>query len=139
MKMDHVAIVTDDIEKLKDFYVTCFGAKAEEKWTDGTVELYFLQFGNGVKIELEKRSNPARYDIDRENSYGIPHLAFRVDTKGELYEVTDRLVKLQVPMRSGPTQYGDDFLESSFWDPDGNVVEITVDSEHMKACKEKKN
>lgn len=63
-----------------------------KKWTDGTVELYFLQFDNGVKVELEKRENPMRYD----------------------------------------------FLESSFWDPDGNVVEITVDSEYMRACKEKR-
>ena len=136
MKMDHVAIVTKDIEKMKDFYVECFGAKRAKRWSNGQVTLYFIEFDNGMQIELEQRDNPARYDIDRENSFGIAHLSFQVDTKAELDKITDELAAKGVPMRSGPTAYGDDFYESSFWDPDGNVVEIAVDTDYLQACKE---
>ncbi len=132
MKMDHVALVTDDIEKLKDFYVRYFGGVAEDKWTDGTVELYFIEFDNGTQIELEKRNNPARHDIDRENSFGIAHLAFQVETKEELHKVTEQMVADGVPLRGGPIAYGTDFYESSFWDPDGNVVEIAVNRRNLK-------
>ena len=132
MKMDHIALVTDDIEKLKDFYVKNFGGVAEEKWTDGTVELYFVEFDNGVQIELEKRANPARHEIDRENSFGIAHLAFQVESKKILQEVTDTLIERGVKLRSTPTAYGYDFYESRFFDPDGNVVEISVNRENLK-------
>ncbi len=132
MKMDHVALVTDDIEKLKDFYVRYFGGVAEDKWTDGTVELYFIEFDNGTQIELEKRNNPSRHDIDRENSFGIAHLAFQVETKEELHKVTEQMIADGVPLRGGPIAYGTDFYESSFWDPDGNVVEIAVNRRNLK-------
>ena len=132
MRMDHIALVTDDIEKLKEFYVQNFGGAAQEKWTDGTVDLYFIRFDNGVQIELEKRDHPARYEIDRENSFGIAHLAFQVESKEALHEVTDTLIQRGVKQRSMPTAYGDDFYESSFFDPDGNVVEISVNRENLK-------
>lgn len=135
MKMDHVAIVTKDAEKMKDFYVECFGAKRVKKWGDGKVCLYFIEFDNGVQIELEQREDPARYDIDRENGFGIAHLCFQVDTKAELEQITAELAAKGIPMRSGPTAYGEDFYESSFWDPDGNVVEISVDTDYLEACK----
>lgn len=131
MKIDHIAIVTDHIERLKDFYVDCFGGEAEEKWTDGTVELYFIKFANGMQIELEKRCNP-KPCTDPENTFGIAHLAFQVETKEELHRITEELLAKGVAKRSDPVAYGDDFYESSFFDPDGNIVELTVNRENLK-------
>ncbi len=135
MKMDHVAIVTGNAETMKEFYEMNFKTERTIRWTDGTVLLYFIEFSNGVKLELEQRDNPVHVERDVENTYGLAHLAIQVDTKEELEEITERMKKNGVPMRSGPTAYGEDFYESSFWDPDGNIVEITVDYDFLQSLK----
>ncbi len=136
MKMDHVAIVTGNAEAMKEFYENCFETTRTIRWTDGTVLLYFIEFSNGVKLELEQREAPVTVERDVENTLGLAHLAIQVDTKEELDEITERLRKKGIPMRSGPTAYGEDFYESSFWDPDGNVVELTVDYDYLQKLKE---
>lgn len=129
--LDHVALVTDNIEKLKEFYAKYFDGAPEENWTDGVVEICFINFENGTRIELQKRTNPKRYDIDRENSYGIAHLAFLATSRKEVREKTEKLVAAGVALRSVPTAYGEDFFESSFFDPDGNIIELTVGSNYI--------
>lgn len=129
--LDHVALVTDNLEKLKNFYRQYFGGAPEDNWTDGTVEICFINFENGTRIELQKREQPARHEIDRENSYGIAHIAFMAKSRKEVRERTEKLVAAGVALRSEPTAYGKDFFESSFFDPDGNIIELTVGSHYI--------
>lgn len=44
MTLEHVAIWTDDLERLKDFYVTYFGGTANDKYTNDKKRFssYFL-------------------------------------------------------------------------------------------------
>ena len=51
MTLDHVAIWTTQLEKLKDFYVKYFNAIANEKYTqcETGFESYFLTFDTGVE------------------------------------------------------------------------------------------
>ena len=135
MKMDHVAMVTGNIEEMKRFYSENFHARRVIRWSDETVLLYFIEFDNRVMLELEQRKNPQRISYDRENTVGIAHISMRVDTREELEEITRTLQEKGVPMRSGPTDFNGDFYESSFWDPDGNVVEISVDYDYLQALK----
>ena len=131
--LDHIALVTDDIERLKEFYTRYFDGAAEPNWTDGTAEICFINFENGTKIELQKKEHPERIDKDREKIYGIAHLAFLAKSRTEVREKTKRLIDAGIALRSQPTAYGEDFFESSFFDPDGNVVELTVGSQYIRA------
>jgi lactoylglutathione lyase len=54
MKIEHVAIWTKDIEKLKTFYVKYFNAKTNNKYTNSkkNFESYFLSFDSDTRIEI---------------------------------------------------------------------------------------
>ena len=54
MKIEHIAIWTQDLERLKDFYVTYFEAQANDKYVNPTkgFESYFLSFTSGARLEL---------------------------------------------------------------------------------------
>lgn len=61
MKLEHVAIWTHQLEILKDFYETYFGAAANRKYTSkresGTFASYFLSFASGARLEIMSLTN----------------------------------------------------------------------------------
>ena len=55
MKIDHIAIWTDDIETMRDFYLTYFDVTCGNKYVNPIKNFtsYFLSFGDGnARIEL---------------------------------------------------------------------------------------
>ena len=133
MALEHVALVTRDMERAKIFYEKYFGGKAT-RWVqdDGNYELYFIAFDGGSRLEIQKRPDAKTIPEDRDNIVGIAHLAFLVVDREELRALTQRMIEDGVPLRTPPTEYGhNEFYESSFWDPDGNIVEISVDSNNL--------
>ena len=133
MELEHVGIVTDQMEILKEFYEKYFGGKAWH-WQeeDSDYELYFLSFPNGDgRIELQKKQSDLPDNINNQGAIGIAHVAFQVETKEELHRLTERMIADGVKLRTMPTAYGKDFYESSFFDPDGNIVEIAVNQKNL--------
>lgn len=131
--LEHVALVTRDIGRLRDFYVRHFGGVAEP-WGDpnGRHRLCFISFeGGGTRLELENEDGIGTIDADRERIVGIAHLAFMVKSRKELHDKTQELIDAGHPLRTAPRAYGRDFYESSFFDPDGNIVELTVGKEYL--------
>jgi lactoylglutathione lyase len=57
MKLEHVAIWTNQLEVLKEFYVRYFGGVANEKYHNPLkqFESYFLKFNSGARLELMSR------------------------------------------------------------------------------------
>jgi len=133
MVIDHTALVTRNIEAMKDFYVKYFEA-VPHKWVsdDGTGVLYFLSFEEGGRLELEQRLESQPFAGEREQTIGLAHIAFLAKSREELHRRTARLEADGYTIVTQPTDYGTtEFYESSFLDPDRNLVEMSVGAEYL--------
>ena len=132
MKLEHVAIWTFQLEKLKDFYVRYFDAVSNEKYVSdkefkGRFESYFLSFDNSACIELMKLPGiPQGDNANGFESTGLTHIALSVETHNELDLLFNRLKEDGVKIVGEPRMTGDGYYEACVLDPDGNRVEITV-------------
>lgn len=127
LHIEHVAIWTTDLEALKEFYATHFGASAGEKYTNPRTgfESYMLSFASGPRLELMTNNTI----IEAEEALpraGYAHFALAVGSENKVDELTERLRAAGVPVVDGPRRTGDGYYESAVKDPDGNHVEITV-------------
>jgi lactoylglutathione lyase len=129
MRIEHVAIWTNRLEELKDFYMLYFGGKANTLYTNPFKQFssYFISFDTGARLELmHKPSIPASsYEAGQEFT-GITHLAFSVGSIEGVNLLTERLRLNGIPVVGEPRQTGDGYYESVVLDPDGNRIEITV-------------
>ncbi|MGH2592464.1 MAG: VOC family protein [Anaerolineae bacterium] len=126
MHIAHVALWTNDLERLKSFYETYFGAHAGEKYVNSRkrFESYFLTFASGARLELMRKPDL----IERSDTplAGYTHLAFSVGSKQQVDELTAQLQATGCRVVDGPRYTGDGYYESSVLDPDGNPIEITI-------------
>ncbi|MBN1977348.1 MAG: VOC family protein [Anaerolineae bacterium] len=127
MHIEHIAIWTRDLERLKAFYETYFGGEANDKYANAAkqFESYFLAFASGARLELMQM--PAIPESrDESQSTGYAHLAFSVGSEAQVDALTARLQGAGYQVASAPRRTGDGYYESCVLDPDGNRVEITV-------------
>lgn len=129
MTLEHVAIWTDNLEKLKDFYIKYFGAIPNEKYTNNTnnFQSYFLTFESGARLELMTMPgilNNSNDTILRQHK-GIIHLAFGVDTISQVDARANELKSDGFQILSGPRKTGDGYYEFETLDPDNNRLEVT--------------
>lgn len=132
MKLEHVAIWTHQLEKLKEFYVRYFDAIPNDKYTSekdsmGRFESYFLSFDMGARLELMKLpAIPYGGGAGGYESTGLTHIAFSVKTREKLESLYACLKNDGVAIVGEPRVTGDGYYEACVLDPDGNRVEITV-------------
>ena len=129
MKIEHIAIWTRNLEQLKEFYTTYFGAKANSKYVNQKKgsESYFLSFSSGTRLELMQ--SPMVADLANRSEFevvGYAHLAFSVGSQDQVERLTAQLREAGYRVVSNPRYTGDGYYESVVLDPDGNRVEITV-------------
>lgn len=127
LRIDHVAIWTTDLERLRSFYATHFGATAGEKYTNPAkgFQSYFLAFAGGPRLEIMTTSAVAEVEQGAPRA-GYAHIALSVSSEEEVNAMTERLREAGVPIVDGPRWTGDGSYESAVLDPDGNRIEITV-------------
>ncbi len=129
VKIEHVAIWTKNLERLKEFYETYFQGKAGDKYVNAgkQFESYFLTFSCGARLELMQMPAIAESLADKNTQFtGYAHLAFSVGDKEQVDTLTAVLQKNAYQIVDGPRFTGDGYYESCVLDPDGNRVEITV-------------
>lgn len=130
MTLEHVAIWTDDLERLKTYYCKYFNAQSNEKYVNQSnrFESYFLTFSSGARLEIMKMPNiPANAnDTVKAQHNGIIHLAFGVDTIAEVGEKAKQLKEDGFAILSGPRKTGDGYYEFETLDPDNNRLEVTT-------------
>ena len=129
MKIEHVAMWTVDLERMKAFYENYFDGKAGDKYINiqKRFESYFLTFFTGARLELMRRDDisGAGGDVTQEHP-GLIHLAFAVGSREGVDSLTNRLQSDGYHVEDGPRRTGDGYYESCVIDPEGNRIEITV-------------
>ena len=127
MQIDHVAIWTRNLERLRAFFVSYFGATASPRYVNPAKQFasYSLTFESGARLEL--MSAPSIHACPRRvhaSEAGYAHLAISVGSRERVDELTASLRAAGVPVVDGPRQTGDGYYESAIFDPDGNRIEI---------------
>lgn len=130
MRIEHVAVWTADLERLRAFYERHFGARANARYTSANrpgFSSYFLSFpGHGCRLEL--MTLQALREQASEPKVGYAHIALVVGSRADVDALTTRLRGEGVRVVSGPRQTGDGYFESVIEDPDGNQIEITAEA-----------
>jgi len=127
MRIDHIVILTKDLEKLRSFYETYFQAKSNNKYVNKTkgFSSYFLSFDSGSRLEIMQMDSIVE-SMDHSNKIGLTHLAVSVGSKEEVDQLTAKLKNEGFEIIENPRTTGDGYCESKVSDPDGNLIEITI-------------
>jgi lactoylglutathione lyase len=122
-RISHIGLCVHDLEKMKQFYMDKFSAKADKKYrnTKKNFTSYFLTFSSGARLEL--MHTPGFYK-EEENNNRV-HLAISVGDNRSIDMLTEKLRKEGVKIVCEPRTTGDGFYESIVCDPEGNRIEIT--------------
>jgi len=129
MKIEHIALWTSDLEKMKSFYEQYFHAKAGEKYTNPKkqFESYFLSFESGSRLELMQMPSVPESTNDVYKQFtGLIHFAVSTGSKERVDSLTSQLKNDGYEILDGPRTTGDGYYESVVLDPEGNRVEITI-------------
>lgn len=125
MRIDHIALFTEDIDRLRAFYCAYFGGVAGEGYHNPRTGLKtcFISFADGARLEIMSRPDillPAE-----RARLGYAHIALDAGSRAAVDALTQRLQTDGYEIISGPRVTGDGYYESCILDPDGNAVEIT--------------
>ncbi|MEJ1238810.1 VOC family protein [Chryseolinea sp. T2] len=129
MKIEHVAVWTPDLERLRYFYERYFAASAGEKYMNVKkgFQSYFLNFDDGARLEIMQmpgiQGSPNSADVQ---CMGLIHLAISVGSVENVDLLTERLRTDNYNVVGNPRWTGDGYYESVVLDPDGNRIEITI-------------
>lgn len=127
MKIEHIALFVNDLEKARDFFVSYFGAIPNEGYRNPLTDFrsFFLSFSDGSRLEL--MTKPDLTDSgDFLNRFGYAHIAFSAGSREAVDRLTARLRADGYPVLTGPRTTGDGYYESCILGFEGNLIEITV-------------
>lgn len=132
MTIEHIAITTADIDRLRQFYSTYFGMEAETEITGSTgARIIFMHSPDGgARIELMQRpqgdTRAAGQTINHPAAEpsGYAHLAFSVGSEDAVNALIQRLQASGVTILRQPLRTPSGTLLATIADPDGNPLEI---------------
>lgn len=127
MRIEHIAMYVNDLEKAKDFFETYFQASSNEMYHNRTTGFrsYFLSFEDGARLEIMNKPEMAAGEKPLVRT-GYIHIAFSVGSIEKVDLLTRELKKDGYQVISGPRTTGDGYYESCIVGIEGNQVEITV-------------
>ena len=129
MKIEHLAIWTEDLETMKSFYEKYFGAVSNEKYINPIkkFESYFLSFPDSdCRLELMKRPDIIQSEQNYEKQFtGFVHFAFSTGSRDDVDRLTGQLQSDGYTVAGQPRLTGDGYYESVILDPENNIIEIT--------------
>lgn len=127
MKIEHIAMYVQDLERAKDFFTHYFHAMAGEKYHNPKTgfQSYFLSFQGECRLEIMNK--PEMECLDKPlTRTGYAHIALSVGSKEEVDRLTEGLRKDGFRVVSNPRTTGDGYYESCLVDLEENQIEITI-------------
>ena len=127
MKLQHIAMYVQDLERAKAFFMKYFDAVPNEKYHNPRTNLmtYFLSFSGGASLEIMTRPELVEHD-NNPFRMGLIHIAMEVGTEEKVRELTERLRADGYTVTSEPRTTGDGHYESCIADIEGNLIEIVA-------------
>jgi lactoylglutathione lyase len=129
MRIEHVAIWTNQLEAMKTFYTGFFRAIPNEKYCNPVKAFssYFLSFENGARLELMQMPDiPGNKNDVMDQSIGFIHIAISMGSKEQVDALTEAIRAAGYPVIGEPRWTGDGYYESVILDPDSNRIELTI-------------
>lgn len=128
--ISHIALWTENLDILKDYYTKYFSARAGEKYVNEITgfQSYFLSFNGHTTLEIMSMNGIPSNKNDTVNlqHLGFIHIAFGLNTKEEVDVLCDHFKEEGLPIIDGPRMTGDGYYEFTTLDPDNNRIEVTV-------------
>ena len=128
MKLEHVAIWTEQLDVLRDYYIKYFQGSSNAKYVNEMkgFQSYFISFESGARLEIMSRIDiPPNLNDHIKQYLGIIHIAFAVETMEEVDKKAEELGTAGYSILSGPRRTGDGYYEFETLDPDNNRLEVT--------------
>lgn len=127
MRIEHIAMYVNDLETVRDFFITYFNGKSNDCYHNKTTNFrsYFISFDDGARLEIMNKPDVAEQK-KLFDSTGYVHIAFSVGSKERVDELTSKLKADGFKVISGPRTTGDGYYESCIVAIEENQIEITV-------------
>ena len=92
MKIEHIAMYVNDLERTKYFFEKYFGAVSNDMYHNKKTDFksYFLSFDDGARLEIMTRSEIILHNKNIYNS-GYIHIAFSVGSRELVNSLTETL------------------------------------------------
>jgi lactoylglutathione lyase len=129
VQIEHIALWSEDLERLKAFYIEYFGAVPGPLYENAKKHFVscFLSFDSGARLEImQKEPLQVGKPANAPESIGWAHFAIAVGSKEAVDVLTARFLADGNSVVGSPRWTGDGYYESVVLDPDGNPVEITI-------------
>jgi lactoylglutathione lyase len=127
MKIEHIAMYVNDLEKARSFFMQYLGARSNEGYHNPKTDFrsYFLSFDDGARLEIMNK--PGMKDEEKAQARtGYIHIAFSLGSKERVDALTKKLREDGYEVISGPRTTGDGYYESCMIGIEGNQIELTV-------------
>lgn len=126
MKIEHIALYVNDLEKARDFFVKYLDGTSNNGYHNPKTDFrsYFISFEDGARLELMNKPDMAD-DEKKLNRTGYAHIAFSVGSKEKVDSLTVTLKSDGYEVVSGPRTTGDGYYESCIVAIEGNQIEVT--------------
>ena len=127
MKIEHIAVYVNDLEKVRNFFMKYLGATSNDGYYNPQTNFrsYLLSFDNGTRLEIMNK--PGMSDLPKNLSRtGYAHIAFSVGSKEKVDDLTAVLRADGYEVVSGPRTTGDGYYESCIVAIEQNQIEITI-------------
>ena len=123
MKIEHIAMYVQDLEKTRDFFVKYFAAKSNAMYHNPNTDFksYFLSFDDGARLEIMQKPG-VEAQTENQMRTGFIHVAISVGSKEQVDKLTETLKQDGYTVTSGPRTTGDGYYESCVVAVEGNLI-----------------